>query len=59
MNYCYSPLSRATIEPFKNNKVKVTFEKPQWALTPGQSVVFYQDDIVLGGGIIEVVAGLV
>ncbi|MCK4249816.1 tRNA 2-thiouridine(34) synthase MnmA [candidate division WOR-3 bacterium] len=48
-----SPLSRATIEPFKNNKVKVTFEKPQWALTPGQSVVFYRDDIVLGGGIIE------
>lgn len=54
-----SPLSRATIEPFKNSKVKVTFEKPQWALTPGQSVVFYRDDIVLGGGIIEVVAGLV
>jgi tRNA-specific 2-thiouridylase len=48
-----SPLSRATIEPFKNNKVKVIFKKPQWALTPGQSVVFYRDDIVLGGGIIE------
>ena len=48
-----SPLSQATIEPLKDNKVKVIFRKPQWALTPGQSVVFYQKDVVLGGGIIE------
>jgi len=48
-----SPLSPAMVEPFTKNRVKVTFEKPQWALTPGQSIVFYQEDVVLGGGTIE------
>jgi len=33
--------------------VEVRFHQPQWAITPGQSVVFYQGDTVLGGGIIQ------
>ena len=43
----------ATIFPYKNNRLKLVFEEPQMAVTPGQSAVFYSGDTVLGGGIIE------
>jgi len=42
----------ATICPSQDNQVLVTFEKGQRAITPGQSVVFYDGDWVLGGGTI-------
>ncbi|WP_427046961.1 tRNA 2-thiouridine(34) synthase MnmA [Halomonas casei] len=32
--------------------VEVTFDDPQWAVTPGQSLVLYDGDICLGGGVI-------
>jgi tRNA-specific 2-thiouridylase len=34
-------------------KVSVHFDVPQWALTPGQAAVFYDGDVVIGGGIID------
>jgi len=41
------------IETQDIDKVKVTFFEPQNSVTPGQSIVFYDNDLVLGGGIIE------
>ena len=44
---------QAVIYPQTDRKVKVELSEPQKAVTPGQSAVFYDGDILLGGGIIE------
>ena len=46
----YRSKETAAILEVMNDIAKVTFKEPQRAITPGQSVVFYLDDIVLGGG---------
>lgn len=42
----------ATVYPQENDTAKIIFSQPQRAVTPGQSVVFYDGDTLLGGGII-------
>ena len=42
-----------TIEPIDDESIKVIFDEAQIAVTPGQSAVFYLDEVCLGGGIIE------
>jgi tRNA-specific 2-thiouridylase len=45
--------AKAIIKQLPGNKVHVSFKRPQFAVTPGQNVVFYKRDVVLGGGIIN------
>ena len=42
----------ALVEPIADGRLRVRFEEPQRAIAPGQAVVFYDDDLVVGGGII-------
>ena len=43
----------AVVYPLSDSRVRVVFDDPQRAVTPGQAVVLYDGDIVLGGGTIS------
>jgi tRNA-specific 2-thiouridylase len=45
--------TESLLVPLDSEKIRVEFEKPQRAITPGQAVVFYEGNAVLGGGTIE------
>ncbi|WVU09875.1 tRNA 2-thiouridine(34) synthase MnmA [Natranaerobius thermophilus JW/NM-WN-LF] len=42
----------STLQPYGNDQLLVKFNQPVEAVTPGQGVTFYQDDLVIGGGTI-------
>jgi tRNA-specific 2-thiouridylase len=44
------PGAAATVTPLDGHRARVRLSEPQRAITPGQACVFYQDDLVVGGG---------
>lgn len=46
------------VKVLENGRIEVLFNQPQKSVTPGQSVVFYKDDVVLAGATIESAIGL-
>ena len=52
IRYAAQPAA-AVIESMKDGMVKTRFELPQRAITPGQSIVFYAGDMLVGGGFIK------
>ncbi|MBA7544765.1 tRNA-specific 2-thiouridylase MnmA [subsurface metagenome] len=45
--------AKALLTPLDTDQILVEFERPQRAVTPGQAVVFYDKNVVVGGGIID------
>jgi len=47
------PEADALVTPLPDNKVQIKFTSQQEAITPGQAVVFYREDVLLGGAWID------
>lgn len=45
--------AEAMLHPLEDGQVMIEYHEPQSFVSPGQSVVFYDGDVVLGGGIIR------
>ena len=52
IRYRHRPAS-ARVRSLNDGRAELVFDSPQAAITPGQAVVFYDDDVVVGGGWID------
>ncbi len=52
VRYRSNPVPVSVI-PLEGNRVRLVFDEPQFGITPGQAAVFYEGEVLLGGGIIE------
>ncbi len=48
-----SPATPATIVPIEEGRVRIVFDDPQFSVTPGQAAVWYDGEVLLGGGVID------
>jgi tRNA-specific 2-thiouridylase len=48
-----SPVTQADVIPLDDGRIKLNFLEPQFGITPGQAAVLYNEEMLLGGGIIE------
>jgi tRNA-specific 2-thiouridylase len=55
----YRQPDQTCLVSIERDGLRVSFDQPQRAVTPGQSVVFYIDDVCLGGGVIESMVGII
>ena len=49
VRYRHEP-APSTIQPLPDGRVRITFDEPQRAITPGQATIFYNGEEVVGGG---------
>jgi tRNA-specific 2-thiouridylase len=51
-----APRAAARVTPRDGDQMEVEFREPQYAVTPGQSIVLYRGEVVVGGGVITCAA---